>query len=110
MACQEFVEFAEMSKAFLTDALSVVANRELKSMFMPALTFELSTEKPGWGRSPVVKQHQWNGAAAADLSRQRVDFTFPWYLSLSMKVFPGKFKPPTDWVSGLNKWRKQVGH
>lgn len=40
---------AEMSKTFLTDALSVVANRELRDMFAPALAFEMSAEELGQG-------------------------------------------------------------
>ena len=42
------MKYAEMSKTFLADALSVVANRELRDMFAPALVFEMSIEKLAW--------------------------------------------------------------
>lgn len=57
-----------MSKTFLTDALSVVPNRELRDMFVPALALEMSAEKLGWGRSPVIDQSLWNGAVVVSLS------------------------------------------
>lgn len=41
---------AEVSKTFLTDALSIVTNRELRDMFAPALVFEMSVEKLAWAK------------------------------------------------------------